>query len=421
MVTDQLSPEAMENARRSPWLENLAVYYKTHHPETTNDKIIMLLAKYDDFEEDLYQAIEVIYGVRPEWPVGVPAKEAKLSPRKKRLPPARVERRLNNGVPVSYGEYLRQGGTEKAWATLPLETTYDRDEDGNLLPLKTRVTLARSKHDPLGSPFCCAKCGRCGALLELLLDPSVMNFQELSSQLSESRMTIQRLEMQLRQQPSVPEVRVPPPVQLPPQPTNLAELQRLQWLLRESHEKEKIQAERANMLSFKIVDLTHELQRQAEGSNSFNEVLAVKDRELKELQQKLQDALVSCSARQTEYEEMRKRVNQREREAPVASPPPPPPPPASAAGSVDSNANRVQHHHVKRIKILPITPVGVTMERVRKEENSKPVTQLPLKPRNSLYITSTRNAAPGSPRDISDLLSRAAPTTVARMKLKGNF
>eukprot|EP01059_Diplonema_ambulator_P001684 TRINITY_DN11425_c0_g1_i1.p1 TRINITY_DN11425_c0_g1~~TRINITY_DN11425_c0_g1_i1.p1 ORF type:complete len:312 (+),score=51.48 TRINITY_DN11425_c0_g1_i1:47-937(+) len=260
---EKLSPESIKRARESPWLPYIFAHYKKHKPYDSKESIIKFLAKYDDFEEDVYQALEIMHGERPEWPEGIPPKEAKLRPNQLRLTSS-DERRMYNGSPITKSDFFRHGGTEQIWATLPLEGKYD-----GTLPLKVQVHLARHKHDPTGSPFCCTRCANCGVLLELLLDPGVMNYHEVRSQLEESRALVARLETQLRQSTAAAEVRALS-LHHPTPSSNQADLQRLQWLLRESHERERTQTDKINMLSCKIVDLTHELQRQAERSGGLD-------------------------------------------------------------------------------------------------------------------------------------------------------
>ena len=198
---------------------------------------VKLLDKYAGYEEDMYRALHYKFETRPRWPVGVDPKPARLAPGDLPLsagspaPPPPPAQPIPAPLPIAIQESPprfevprvrsspkrrgRSGGPERRldyqgiprerkdfrtageWASAPKEGTLLRDREGNLLPRKTPVFLAKRPCDADVDAFVCARCPSCSAVLDLLLRPDALHVDEILEQLSQSYTHMAQLEHSL--------------------------------------------------------------------------------------------------------------------------------------------------------------------------------------------------------------------------------
>eukprot|EP00659_Diplonema_papillatum_P003781 gene3781-5900_t len=155
---DRVEQQKVEKAMASPFKSYLTEYCRANNIVKTEDDIIKLLVRYDGYEEDVYQAMEEVYGTRPQWPPGMPPMDARLSPHRgmrgggggggggvygggsggggggggygggndavytSRLRQGGMERRMSpEGHPMLREEFLQRYGNLDAWEECPPE------------------------------------------------------------------------------------------------------------------------------------------------------------------------------------------------------------------------------------------------------------------------------------------------------------
>ena len=487
-----LSAIAVANARKSPWLPPLIDHFKKHNPTKTQTDVIALLAKYDDCEEDVYQGMEELYGERPKWPKGQPAKPLKLrmlssqqpkrptkaSPTSLRKSRASIrslnkpERRLSpDGLPVTREEFFEIGGNDHTWAFAPPENTFRRDDLGNPLPRRSAVKLARAKHDPDGEPFLSANCPGCGSIIELLLDPAVLNYHVTLQELTLAHQQINSLQAALSNSnfnsavPGSNIINQLPEHQLTTE-SNDKEIQRLQWMIRENQSRERIQNNRCNVLGMKVIDLTRQLQMKVDVGNEETTSDRIKinstTQSLLETERQLANVTARLEVREAEVLELRNQLDRVKRDFDNSQQIPcpvnikfetrvkakkvpsrttaakaPPPPPSDVSEPMLTPSIPIATTELRKIRTAP--SIGVKMDVIRIQRPDTPLTTVgssavatptvykslavgyqTLPEANIREPTPAATATPAE-GSLECALSRAAPSTVARMKRKGGM